>query len=266
MTNDDTVARQVALWDSFSQMYLREMDHRFAEVVDGVLSRADLAPNESVLDIGTGTGSIAIAAGRVVGEGGDVTGIDISEEMLRLADNRLMDEVNIMFRQGSATEIPAVDNAFDVVLSSLTMMFVPDRATAAKEIARVLKPAGRFVASVWAGPEECDLVKLQGIAASYAPEVLPEGVGPGALADPLSFQAQLLDAGIDTDVEIEETGFEFDDFDSAWETVVAFALRHAEPARIEAAKRAVQDAMWPGGEGSRYFRNTAHFIVGRKRE
>lgn len=255
---------QTDVWDGISDVYLRETDQRLAPVVEHVIDRADLAPGQSVLDIGTGTGSVAIKAAKVVGEYGDVTGIDISEEMLRLADRRLLDEFNLVFRRGGAEQIPAVDSAFDVVLASLSMMYVIDRAAAAREIGRVLKPGGRFVASVWAGSGDCDIVKFQEIAGSFAPAPPVAGVGPGSLADPLSFQAHLLDAGIDTDVETEETGFDFDDFDLAWAVLAGVTAASLSPERVDEAKRAVQDAMWPSGAGPRHFRNVTQFIVGNK--
>ena len=262
--DEQAKAWQVDVWDRMSQPYLQEIDERFASVVEHVLARANVASNQSVLDLGTGTGSVAIQAARAVGPSGDVTGVDISADMLALAERRLLDETNLVFRLGSAEDIPAVDASFHVVLAGLSMMYVIDRAAAAREIARVLRPGGRFVASVWAGPDDCDIVKFQAIAGSFAPDPPVPGVGPGALADPLSFQAELLDAGIDTDVETEELGFDFDDFDSAWEVLAGVTTASLEPDRQQEAKRAVQEAMWPNGEGPRHFRNVTQFIVGNK--
>ena len=262
--DEQAKAWQVGIWDSKSQLYLQEIDKRFAPVVEQVLARADVASNQSVLDLGTGTGSVAILAARAVGPGGDVTGVDISAEMLAVADGRLLDETNLVFRLGSAEDIPAVDGSFHVVLASLCMMYVIDRAAAAREIARVLRPGGRFVAAVWAGPGDCDIVKFQATGAGFAPKPPVPGVGPGALADSLPFQAQLLDAGIDTDIETEELGFDFDDFESAWEVLAGVTTASLGPERQEEAKLAVQAAMWPNGEGPRHFRNVTQFIVGNK--
>ncbi len=264
MTNEEAKAWQAGVWNRKSQNYLQETDKRFRPVHEALLDRSGIVDGESVLDIGTGTGAIAIAAAHAVGEGGDVTGIDISDEMLRIADGRLIDEANIMFRPGSAEEIPAVDGSFHVVLASLSMMYVIDRAAAAREIARVLRPGGRFVAAVWSGPDDCDIVKFQTTAGAFAPKPPVEGVGPGALADPLPFQAQLLDAGIDTDVETEELGFDYNNFELAWQVLAGVTTANLEPEREQEAKLAVQAAMWPNGEGPRHFRNVVQFIVGNK--
>ena len=63
-------------------------------------------------------------------------------------------------------------------------MYVVDRAAAAGEFARVLRTGGRLVGSVWTVREQCDLVRFQKIAGSFAASPPVPGVGPGALADP----------------------------------------------------------------------------------
>src|SRR5438094_986327 len=83
-------------------------------------------------------------------------------------------------------------------------------------LARVLRPGGRFVAAVWAGPEEADIVLLQQTAGRFAPAPPVPDVGPGALADPAPFLIQLAAAGIDAGVERETLGFDFDGFAPAW--------------------------------------------------
>jgi SAM-dependent methyltransferase len=83
------------------------------------------------------------------------------------------------------------------------MMYVIDREAAAREIARVLRPGGRFVAAVWAGPEQCDIVLFQQTAGRFAGPTPVPGIGPGALADPSIFLRQLDAAGIDVRMETQ---------------------------------------------------------------
>lgn len=186
--------------------------------------------------------------------------------MLELAQVRAAQagHANISFKQGRAEEIPTEDQAFDAVLASLIIMYVIDRATAAQEIARVLRPGGRFVAAVWAGPDENDLVQMQSLAGSFAPPPPVLGVGPGALADSAPFLAQLAEAGIAAHVERETLGFVFDDFATAWEVMAGVTTANLAPARQEEAKRAVMEALWPQGDGPRQFRNVTQFIVGER--
>ena len=267
MQQEEALAWQVGVWDRISQTYVREVDKRFTTIVEQVIRRAALEPGHQVLDLGTGTGAVALQAAPLVGPAGQVTGADISSEMLDLARQRVarLSHTNLNFQEGGAEAIPAEDASFDAVLACLSLMYVVDRAAAARECARVLRPGGRFVAAVWARPEECDIVLFQQTAGRFAPPPPVPGVGPGALADPAPFVNQLEEAGIDASVETDALGFDFDDFSSAWEVLAGVTTAALEPEQREEAKAAVQAAMWPGGVGPRHFRNVTQFIVGRRR-
>lgn len=260
------LAWQVGVWDRISQIYLREVDKRFASVVEHVVRRAGLEPGQRVLDLGTGTGAVAIRSARLIAPGGQVVGIDISPQMLALAQQQAAELGldSVLFQEGRAEAIPAEDGAFDVLLASLSLMYAIDRAAAAREIARVLRPGGRFVAAAWAGPEQAEIVLFQQTAGRFAPPPVP-GVGPGALADSAPFVAQLEDAGIDARVETETLGFDFDDFASAWDVLAGVTTAQLAPERQEEAKAAVQAAMWPDAHRARHFRNMTQFIVGQRR-
>jgi hypothetical protein len=67
------LAWQIGVWDRISQIYLREIDKRFEPVVEQLIARAALAPGQYVLDLGTGTGSVAIRAASLVGPSGQVS-------------------------------------------------------------------------------------------------------------------------------------------------------------------------------------------------
>jgi SAM-dependent methyltransferase len=82
---------QIGVWDRISQLYLREIDPRFAPVVENVIARGRLQPGQHVLDLGTGTATVATAAAPLVIPGGRVTAVDISPEMLTLARRRVAD-------------------------------------------------------------------------------------------------------------------------------------------------------------------------------
>ena len=267
MQQEKALAWQVGVWDRISQMYLREVDRRFVPVVEHVIRRANLRTGNTVLDLGTGTGAVALQAAPLVGPSGRVTGADISTDMLDLAQKRAAElgHANLDFQEGGAEAIPAEDASFDAVLASLILMYVIDRAAAACECARVLRPGGRFVASVWARPEDCDIVLFQQTAGRFAPPPPVPGVGPGALADAAPFISQLAEAGIDASVETESLGFDFDDFSTAWDVLAGVTTAALDPERREEARAAVQTAMWPDGAGPRHFRNVTQFIVGRRR-
>lgn len=261
----DAFAWQIGIWDRISPLYLREIDARFAAVVRNVIERANLKLGQRVLDLGTGTGSVALAAALLVGPSGRVVGIDISQQMLEVANARIKQAGldNAELREGRAEQIPAAAAEFDAVIASLSLMYAIDRAAAAREIARVLSPGGRFVAAVWAAPEHCDIVRFQQIAGSFAPPPAP-GVGPGALANATEFLDQLSSAGIDAHVETELLGFDFGSFEAAWEVLAAVTTAGLAPERVSEAQAAVKSAMWPH-KGPRHFRNLTQFVIGVRR-
>jgi len=108
---------------------------------------ARIKPGESVLDVGCGTGSLAIAAWRAVGPGGVIHGVDASPEMIARAEkkaNRAGAEVH--FRTGAAQSLPHSDGTFDAVLMTVMLHHLPRkvRLDAVIEARRVLKPGGRL--------------------------------------------------------------------------------------------------------------------------
>lgn len=263
----EALAWQTGVWDRMSDVYLHEVDWRFAPVVEALLQRAGLRAGEQALDLGTGTGAVALRAAVAVRPTGHIIGVDISREMLAVAQRHVtsLGVDNITLLEGRAEAIPAEAAAFDAVLASLSMMYVIDREAAVRQIARVLKPAGRFVAAVWAGAEQCDIVLFQQTAGRFAGPPPVPGVGPGALADASMFLQQLQAAGIQAHVETETLGFDFPDFTSAWDTLAAVTTAQLPSARRDEAKDAVMAAMNWKADGPRHFRNVTQFVVGRAR-
>jgi ubiquinone/menaquinone biosynthesis C-methylase UbiE len=111
-----------------------------------ILDLADLRPGEQVLDIGCGTGSLALLAKRRVGASGSVHGLDPSPQMLdRAAAKARRAGIELSLAQGAVQAMPYSDASFDVVISTFMLHHVPApaRRTMAHEIRRVLKPDGR---------------------------------------------------------------------------------------------------------------------------
>lgn len=263
---DEGFAWQVGVWDRMADVYQKKIDKRFGPVIEHVLNRANLQSGEKILDLGTGTGAVAIAAATRLGANGRVIAVDISAEMLDKARARVraLSIPNVEFAEGRAEAIPAEDNSLDAVLASLSLMYVIDRANAAREICRVLRPGGRFIASVWAGAEEADIVQFQQTAGGFAPTPPVKGVGPGALADPNAFLSQLEAAGLTARCERETTAFQFANFQDAWDVLAGVTTAALEPDIQERAKSAVCEIMWSDVGSPREFRNATQFITATK--
>jgi arsenite methyltransferase len=105
-----------------------------------------LEPGERVLDLGSGAGTDSLVAAQMVGEGGRVTGIDMTPEML--AKSRAaaieMGIDNVEFLKAEAERLPFADESFDVVISNGVIDLIPDKEAVFSELHRVLRPGGRL--------------------------------------------------------------------------------------------------------------------------
>jgi SAM-dependent methyltransferase len=120
---------------------------RFAPVQDQLAAVIDPKRGERVLDLATGTGELAI---RVARSGAAVTAIDIAEPMLEKARRRAEEEgVSVQFDLGDVEYLPYDDAAFDIVISNFGLIFAPDHANVAAELARVTCPGGRIGFTAW---------------------------------------------------------------------------------------------------------------------
>lgn len=110
------------------------------------LSRHPLGQDDHLLDIGSGGGFDAFVAAQLVGAGGRVIGVDMTDEMLDRARTsaRQLELDHVEFRQGLAEELPVDDDWADVVISNGVLNLVADKPRAFAEIARVLRPGGRL--------------------------------------------------------------------------------------------------------------------------
>jgi ubiquinone/menaquinone biosynthesis C-methylase UbiE len=159
---------------------------------------ADLHEGETVLDLGSGAGTDVLISARRVGSTGTAIGLDMTDEMLDLAraNAALAGLENVRWVKGHIEEIPLPDASVDVVISNCVINLSGDKPRVLREVARVLRPGGRFaVSDVIADPDMDDATRADMAAWT--------GCIAGALTRE-EFQDALTAAGL-ADVEIRES-------------------------------------------------------------
>jgi SAM-dependent methyltransferase len=151
-----------------------------------LVRHAKVRSGDKLLDVGCGTGVVAITAAKL---GAQVTALDLTPELLeRARENARISQVSVEWHEGDAENLPFDDASFDVVTSQFGHIFAPRPEVAIAELLRVLKPGGTLAFSSW--PPELYVGRSFVLIGKYLPP--PPGVASPALwGDPRVIQERL---------------------------------------------------------------------------
>lgn len=172
----------------------------FAPWAARVAALAQVAPREHLLDVGCGTGALAMAAAERALPSGRVVGLDASEEMLSVARRK---SSVVEWVRGQAEALPFADASFDKVLSQFALMLFEQPSRALAQMWRVLRPRGRLVVAV---PDRLEnspgyLALTELLHRLFGGAIADAMRPPFALGDEAGLRAQFADAGV-LDVEL----------------------------------------------------------------
>jgi ubiquinone/menaquinone biosynthesis C-methylase UbiE len=164
--------RQVKIWTAGE--YAR-IGNPIAIMGELLCEAVDLRSGDKVLDVATGSGNTAISAARRFCE---VTGMDLAPESIEHARKRAEAEgMDITFEVGDAEDLSYDDASFDIVLSTIGVMFCPDQEKAASELLRVCRPGGKIGLASWT-PDSVTGNMLKTVGKHVPP---PPGIKPPSL-------------------------------------------------------------------------------------
>jgi len=256
---------QRRLWGTDPRAWADLAEAHNRPLFEAVLDAADVRQGTRVLDVGCGSGlTLAIAKQR----GAVPVGLDISPGLLDIAKNRLP---GADLQEGDMESLPFKDATFDAVTGINAFQFAGDPRRALREAARVTRPGGRVVASLFAAPE-----RSQGTVAHEAMSALipPDRQGdhaPYALSAPGNLEAALAGAGL----QVTGSGgvachWRYATMADAVRALLCSAggARAAEAAGQEAVRDVLQRVLQPFQDpqtGAVTLRNTFRWVAAQRR-
>ena len=164
-------AVQSATWSSGGRAY-DEVSRGIADAIEHCIERLMPRPGECILDVATGTGW---TARRLAERGVTVTAMDFASDVVEAArELATARNLEVMFEQGDAEDLPYPDDSFDAVISTFGVMFVQKPDDAARELARVCRPGGRLALATWT--QDGNVFEMFKVMKAFMPK--PAGAPP----------------------------------------------------------------------------------------
>jgi SAM-dependent methyltransferase len=190
-------------WTNVAAAYEEVIEPFMGQFADEALRIAGLKPEERVLDVATGPGTLATRAARLAKH---VVATDYADGMLERLKARVERESlkNIEVRRMNGQQLELASESFDAAFSLFGLIFFPNRSRGFSELQRILKPGGRAVVTGW-GPLQNSPVMaamIRGVREALPDLPAPPGPPPMlSLQDPAQFATEMIEAGFD-EVEI----------------------------------------------------------------
>ena len=209
MAFEELTARHAAVWSSAP---FERIAHLITEMHVALVERLAPQPGELWLDLGCGTGDVAFHAARA---GAIVTGSDLSPTLIETAQRQAKElGLDLTLEVADAQQLPYADASYDVVSSSVGVIFAPDHARIASELARVCKPGGRMGITAWRRDSGVGDI-FAGMSPFMAPP--PEGAGSPFQWGDEAYCEKMLGDAFELSFEELDTRHEDEDPAEMWE-------------------------------------------------
>jgi SAM-dependent methyltransferase len=190
-------------WTNVAAAYEEVSEPYMGQWADEAIRMAALLPEDRILDVATGPGTLAVRAAAKVRE---VVAVDYSDGMLDRLRARIEREklTNVDARKMNGQQLELASDSFDAAFSLFGLIFFPNRGRGFSELCRILKPGGRGVVVAWGPLERTPYLAgmLKGIREALPDLPAPAGTPPAfSLQDPAVFATEMMEAGFD-EVEI----------------------------------------------------------------
>lgn len=207
MAFEELKKKQSVMWGTGPYQRITET---ISHIHERVIERLAPQPGDRWLDLACGTGAVAERAAAL---GAEVTGVDLAPALINTAKERAWElGLQIDYRVGDCEQLALPDASFDVVSSTCGIMFAPDQAVTARELARVTRPAGRIGLANWTPTG--GVARMFQMMAPFQPATPPSN--PFDWGDP-SHIAELLDDVFDLTLEEHVSTLRIESGEAYWD-------------------------------------------------